>query len=359
LIRPDQDQSPVAGDVAGPGCIAWVLLLVVGFGCALLIVVLSAAAGWTEGQHRADQTAVATQVIFVREQLERIPTDVANRNQILLATRIAALATLTPAVPVVPQLQTTATALYWNSQITATPVIPPTVAPTVAPMETQSAPTDAPVLPGGTVVYDLAALLAEAQMHITFAEYEEAREALDAIIRIDSTYQQSTVRGLMSLALIAQANQFYRSPSDTDLAEAMRLTDLAEQYGPIGDLDYERLIADYYLDIQRVIALGNHADAIRLLNTVRSYQTIYRGGLVNFNELLFNEYVVYGDTFNLGSDPCQAAAQYNLALSLYTNAVVQQKRDDAQTACDLITPTPLWSSDTAYPGGWTTATPAP
>jgi hypothetical protein len=362
----DYDEPPAGG----PGCLMWTLLLFMGAIFSLVIVILAASWGWTEGNRDADVYATATQSEFINIQLQFIATEVIEGNQARLNSRINFLAELTPGVPIVPQLQHTATALYFNTLPTATPTLPPTATPTPELVASQEVVIETPETPaastGNGLTFDLGQMLADAQLHIRFDEYQDAYELLDAIIRIDPDFQRTTVRTWMNQVLVAQAELLYRAPGDTELAEAIRLTDLAEQYGPIDELNYERIIATYYLDIQSAINGSNHALAISLLNTViYTYQETYKGQ--NLRTLLFNEYVAYGDAWGFGNDHCKAVAQYDLALGLFADDNLRAKRDVSQTTCELAptipigaTPVPANGEDPSsytYPGLPPTAAP--
>lgn len=331
----------------GPGCWVWGFLVLGGVVVSIVIVILAGAAGWTEGHRVANTHATATQAEFIQEQLRRIPTDVAAGNQYNLGVRLNFLATLTPAVPQIHQLQMTGTALYFQSLPTETPrpseTVMPTGAPTGAPptgTPSEQPPPDATAASSPTpgLAYDLAGLLDEARLALRLNDFQEAYEILDIIIRVDDQYERATVRGLMSEALRKLAANLFRSNSDADLAEAIHLTDMAEQYGPIDELSYERLIAGLYLDIRRAIGAGNHALSISLLNNIIvNYQATYKN--VDFRQMLFNEYIAYGDAWGFGLEYCQAAAQYTLALNWFSDPVVTQKRDTAQELCERP-PTP-------------------
>ena len=335
-----EDQYPLG--VSGPGCLTWLFLGILGIIFAIVIVILAGTAGWAKGQRNADETATAVQATEIQQQIEHIATEVAGDDTVYapirVATRLAFLETLTPGVPAVPELRLTATAFYLNSQPTETPTPTATEEVTSTAEQTPEATEEAVYVPNPDGSYDLDAMLDAAQLHIRFGEYEDAYETLDAIIRIDPDFQPTTIRALMSEVLTTQASQLYRTANDTDLAEAIRLTDLAEEYGSIGELDYERAVAVLYLDIQRTVQTGAHAVAINLLTTMLTrYQAEYR--TANFRQMLFNEYVIYGDAFALEGNYCQAVVQYGLALSVFNNEAVSTKRDDAQFQCDNPTPT--------------------
>ncbi|MCL4255717.1 MAG: hypothetical protein KJ043_18310, partial [Anaerolineae bacterium] len=205
---------------------------------------------------------------------------------------------------------------------------------TLAVVQAQPSPTPqaVPTL-NSTGGFDLPALLATARQQIDFGQLAEAYNTLDIIIRVDENYERDSVRGLMNLVLTRQANPLYAS-LDT-LAEAIRLTDLAEDYGDIGELNYERLIAGLYLNVVSASGSGNHGIAIRRIQDILQYQSTYKG--INLTELLFNEYVAYGDALVAGYQACQAVSQYQQALSLFYNASVDSKRSIAQAQCTAST----------------------
>lgn len=372
----DSDDPMPEGDVRGPGCLIWAIMIPLILLLGVIIVVMAGAAGWTEGQKVANTDATATQAEFINETLRRIPTDVFLQNDYNFQLRLNALAQMTPAVPQVPELQITATALiqqqvinmqltqlpqdfinndrarieqrlaYLNQfmpnspellayQATATAYInlfTPTA--TLAVVQAQPSPTPqaVPTL-NSTGGFDLPALLATARQQIDFGQLAEAYNTLDIIIRVDENYERDSVRGLMNLVLTRQANPLYAS-LDT-LAEAIRLTDLAEDYGDIGELNYERLIAGLYLNVVSASGSGNHGIAIRRIQDILQYQSTYKG--INLTELLFNEYVAYGDALVAGYQACQAVSQYQQALSLFYNASADSKRSIAQAQCTAST----------------------
>jgi tetratricopeptide (TPR) repeat protein len=334
FLRPPYNEGD-NDDSTGPGCLVWGLVGTITLGVALAIVALAGAAGWTAGQQVADGNASATQSALIQQQLARIPTDVADGNQYNLALRINYLATLTPAVQGVPELQQTATALYFDGQPTET--LPPTATPPpVVEAEITEEVVEIVITPGHDSGYDLEGLLQSARDHIARGEYAAAYELLDVIERVDSDFQRSTVRGEISQVLTNWAGQLYATTDS--LAEAIRLTTLAEDYGPIGELSYERLIAGMYLDAQRAIGAGDHPTAINHINRIRNYQTTYKG--INLNELLFEELVRYGNAWRMEGQYCQAVTYYNQALGLFNRPAVAAQRDNAQMICEQGTPVP-------------------
>lgn len=338
---------PPDDENAGPGCMVWGLIGLFGLALAVLVVVMAAAAGWTTGQREADRLATATQAVVINEQLARIPTDVADGNEYILRLRLSHLEQYAPNLPQLPALQITATAVYMANLPTVTPT-PTATQPVTATAEVTAVPTqaavDAPpeitaeVSDSGEVQYDLPGLLQRARDQIAIGEYDDAYEVLDAIIRIDDQFQRATVRQLMLDVLTNQAEQLYFS-TDT-LAEAIRLTDIAEQYGDIGSLNFERYMASLYLSAQSALTARNIPLAIEYINEMRTVGQLsdYKGQ--NLNRLLFDAYVDYAQAFEFGSEPCRALVQYNNALNLFDDAGIQARRDNAQTACEQGTPTP-------------------
>ena len=320
----------------GPGCFVWGLMLLFGGSLSVLIVALAGTAGWTMGEREANEITTATVEHRIEQQLIRIPEDVQAGNTYNLQKRIEYLEEVVPNIAVIPQLRSTATAVYLNSLPTITPT------PTLTPTLTATVPASATVEPTATSdatesPYDLEGLLQSARDSMAVGSLEEAYETLDAIERIDPDFQRATVRGLIFDVLTRQANLLFQNTDS--LAEAIRLSDLAETYGDIGDLSYERLLGGYYLDAQRAIGAGDHAAAINTLNVMRSYQTSYKGQ--DLNRLLFNELTDYARLYEFGSDYCQAVVHYNSALTLFVDNGVIALRDNAQTICEQGTPTPV------------------
>ncbi|PJF23564.1 MAG: hypothetical protein CUN56_00275 [Phototrophicales bacterium] len=377
LIEPqNDDDNDDAFTAGGPGCVIWSLVILMLGIISLMIVVMAGAAGWTQGQRVAQRTVSAAELYFVETQYPAIQTDVADLNYELLATRMAFLATRTPGVPQMDVLRATETAVYLNVTATSRSVInqqltlipqnlaegdrpqaeqrlaflatqTPGVAelpalqatatayrtsPTTTPTPLQAAPTPTP--PGG---FDLPTLFTQAQQEFSIGAYADAYNTLDLIRRVDPNFNRTAVEALLHQVLIAQARPLYNVNLSADpsnpgtLAEAIRLTDLAEQYGSIDDLAYERDIATLYLNAITAIDAGNHDVAIRRLQVILTYQSTYKGA--DLNRLLFNEYVAYGDAWALEYNWCQAEQQYQQALTLFSDPSVSGKRNNARDLC--------------------------
>ncbi len=325
----DDDDTPAGG----PGCLVWGVLSLVVVGCAGLTIVLSGIAGWTSGQRAAQINAAATQDAAIVQQLARIPQDIASGNQTLLSARLRYLATITPGVSGLAELAQTATAVYWDALPTATPT--PAAIETTPPTPSPTAPSlAASPVPGGLAL-DLDRLLADAQSAVALRDWSTAIELLDVIAAANPGYQTLTVRDLLGQALRSKALGLFRSGSLGDLAEAIVLTDRAAQFGDVGELAYESYIGSLYLDALNSIGVS-YPTAIAALQMVYRQVPGYR----DVAQLLFSQYLGYGDAWAAQGDFCSAAAQYQGALGVLASAEASAKRDNAQIACAQATLNP-------------------
>ncbi|NWF70149.1 MAG: hypothetical protein HXY40_13775 [Chloroflexi bacterium] len=315
-------------DTGGPGCLTWGFVGALALAFALAIVVLAGAAGWTAGQREAVRSADATRSVEIATQCAAFAGDVATRNPTLLNARYAYLATLTPAVPCLAAIPATATALFLTSQPTVTPTPTATFTPSPTPQFTATA------RPAGSVSYDLAALLDEAQAAMTLSDWPAAIETLDVIIGLNPDFETATVRSLMSRALNSQASLLFRSGQ---LAEAIVLTDRAEEFGPLAaGLNYERYVASLYLDAVRLEGT-NWSVAIQALRELYNVAPDYQ----DVRQRLFNAYVAYGNAFVSQSEYCPAYQQFEAALGVLYDVAVAAQRDNANTICQQATPVGL------------------
>jgi tetratricopeptide (TPR) repeat protein len=326
---PLEDEEPIR---SGPGCFVWGFVGVIIVGIGLAIVLLAGAAGWTSGQRMAQEHATATQNAEINDQLGRIPGDIANGNTVLLDARIKFLATLTPGVPGIADLMQTATTLHLNNQPTSTPEIIAT-----ATLEAAS-PTSEPeiVVPQATGgAFDLDAMLQQSRTAVSTAQYMDAIDLLDAIVAVDSNYERTEVRALMLEALSTQALRLFRSGSS--LAEAVVLTDRAKEFGLPGDseLHYEQYVAALYLTAKSAVGT-NYPVAIQALQEVYNTAPNY----MDVQQLLFDQIVAYGDAWVAQGEYCPAVTQYQNALTIFNNAGIAAKRDNATTVCAQGTAVP-------------------
>ena len=307
-------------------------------GLAALIALASAYAGWNSGIAVARENATATGEADAREQCERIRVDMDAGNQQLLQTRLAYLLMMTPAPPCLGDIVPSATALYQQSQPSVTPPPREAIQPT-ATTPSQAAIAVATIDNGP--VYDLDALLLEAQADIVSQEYQRAVDTLDAIIALDERFQHDRVRELLFAALTSQATALFRSGR---LSEAILTTGRAENYGDVEGLTYERVVAELYLrGLQLKIA--NPGEAVRLLSVI-----VYEHRLRNYmNGQIMTElqgaHRNYGDALAFRGDHCRARDQYEAALALQpassslSRATIMDKRDQSNALCPAPNPT--------------------
>ncbi|MCY4018054.1 MAG: hypothetical protein OXG39_01475 [Chloroflexi bacterium] len=316
----------------GRGCLLWAMVVFVCIMAAALTALAFAYAGWHSGIAVARENATATGEAETREQCERIRADMDAGNQQLLQTRLAYLLMMTPAPSCLSEIIPSATALYQQSQPTAIPQPTEPVQP-VATLPSQAA-TAAATIDNGPV-YDLEALLLEAQADIVSQAYQRAVDTLDAIIAVDESFQRDRVRELLFAALTSQATGLFRSGR---LSEAILTTGRAENYGDVEGLNYERAVAELYLrGLQLKIA--NPGEAVRLLSVI-----VYEHRLGNYlNGQIMTElqgaHQNYGDALAFRGDHCRARDQYEAALALQPavtaigRATVRDKRDKSNALC--------------------------
>jgi hypothetical protein len=327
-------------------------LLLGGFALlALLIVVLASTAGFVSGQREGAGYATATQQSVIIDQINRIPQDVTSRNLALLNARLQFLATLTPGVPEVAQFSLTATALADELRATPTPTASatPTVASTgAAPAPTSTTPESLATLPPESA-FDTEALLAQAQTAVDSGQWQDAIALLDAISGIDADFQTTAVRNLLSRALNSYAALLYNSYAPGNpgrLAEAIVLTDRAEQIGPLADgLAFERNAAQLYLDARRAIGLDP-------FTAIRAFQRLYdQGGQGRYfaeaQQELFNQYVALGDTQAQIGEHCPAVGYYQSALNYLSSGSVSTRLRTSSDICAVATPVPLPGTNSA------------
>lgn len=326
--QPRYSQPDYPDEDGGPGCLVWGVMGVFSLGLAVIVVLLAAFAGWSDGLRVAQGNATATRSADIISQCSFIAQDILSNNTGLVQRRLEDLLVVTPAPDCVSLYVPTATALYINNLPTATPsptsTIPPTA--TLPAAETLAAPPEVTAQTGATLEFDPAPLLLDAQNQIASGDYKSAVASLEAIVAIDANYQKATVDGLLYQALTAEATSLYRTGGN--LAEAILLTNRAEEYGNVGDLNFERSVASLYLDAQAAKNI-NYPIAIQLLSQVKNLAGDYRGT----NGQLFDQYVKYGDTYSLSGDYCNAQRQYDSAWSMQQPGTLQSKRDAATLAC--------------------------
>lgn len=305
---------------------------------AVLIALASAYAGWNSGIAVARENATATVEADTREQCQRIRAELEAGNQQLAQTRLAYLLQLTPTPPCLAEIIPTATALYQQSQPTAIPQPTALVQPTATmPTSVRQAPIAVGTINNGTV-YDLEALLLEAQADIVTQEYRRAINTLDAIIALDESFKQDRVRELLFAALTSQATALFHSGR---LSEAILTTGRAENYGDVAGLNYERSVAELYLRGQQ-LKIANPGETVRLLSII-----VYEYRLGNYlNGQVITELQAahhnYGDALAFRGEHCRARDQYEAALALQptvttiSRGAVMDKRAQANELCPAL-----------------------
>ena len=257
---------------------------------------------------------------------------------------------MSPAPNCLTDLAPAATAAFLLAQPSPTPVptltatlLPPTAIATSAVEPTPIATS--PVEPQITQVsaedkweYDLDALLAEAKGDLEQRNIVAAIDTLEAIVSIDANYQRDVVRSMLLEALTAQALALYRS---FKLSEAIVLTERAEVYGDIGELAFERYVADIFLLGQRY-KTTNPAEAVRRFSEiVYQHNPNYMNGQV-VGELQ-DALRYYADALLLQGDACLALEQYAAALALQpsyspvSRGVLTAKQQEAAQSCGTLT----------------------
>lgn len=336
LIAPDPEPS-------GPGCLLTGLVGLVMLVMALLIVGLSAAAGWTSGQRIAQANATATHQTDIDTQLAQIARDAQSGNAEMYGIRLRFLAQQTPAVPQMAELVLTGTALHVASQPTATPTPELTATPTAAAtLDDTPAASPSPASPDATPdPFNLPGRLANARRAVSAADWPTAIDELDIILRADPNFEAGAARQLMREALNRQALRLYQTGDPSNLAEANALVDRAQQqFGPllIETLAFERDVATLYLNAVSAIGTSDFSRAIRNLEEVRRLAApSYLNG--EPTRQLGRVYAAFADGLLL-SQPCNAVIQYDNALRIANDPQVAGRRATAQNYCDFGTPTP-------------------
>jgi len=355
-MQPTDETTPRKADVfpeeeyedSGPGCLVWGLVWIFGVLVAGAFVVTAGIAGFSEGVDTARSTAAAATQSDILIQCESYQTDLVEGRVELAARRLDVLLQNDPvpecAQPLVQMAteyiadqdinatatqnmvltEVGATEQFVNATATALAITPEATVELTQEVIAQGEPTS---------IYDLPGLLAEAQGYISEGDYSEAIRTLDAMVAIDPNFQPQQVNTLLFNALTARAEFLYISGGS--LAEAIQLTNRAEQYGDIGSLNFERSVAQTYLNASAYLDV-DYAQAIRLLTQVRNLAPNYR----DTARLLNEQYIAYGDAFMLSGDACSAALQYDASLQLAPqNPTVTQKLNDANNQCSgLATP---------------------
>ncbi len=321
----------------GLACLLWGVGIFTGLLIGGAIVLGAVYAGWNTGLATARADATVTAAAYAQQQCERIPADLAAGRLSLAQSRFQNLASRPKPPDCLPQLAPTASAVFLLAAASPTPA--PTYTASASPTAPPATATasEAATLPAGedALAYDLDALLAEAQSAMSLGDYPAAIDTLDAIISLDQEFQRDLARRLFLEALTAEALALFRSGR---LSEAVVMTDRAEEFGNIDQLNHERYIALLYLDGQRYLTT-NPAEAVRKFSSLYyefGLRDYVNGPIVGeLQEALRN----YGMALALQGDHCQAQAQFEAALNLnpplsrINLADLTARRDQSILAC--------------------------
>lgn len=313
-------------------CLLWSLGATIFLFVSGLVVLASAYAGWSSGIVIASANASSTAEAEARQQCARLPEDLATGNLALAGARLESLRSLSPPPVCLSQWSPMATQAWLASLPSPTPTIGAPL-PTATALPTRIAPAIPTIIPNN--VYDLDALLADAQGELAAGDYYAAIDTLDAIISLDPGYQRELTRDLILQALTTQAQTLFENGK---LSEAIVLSERAELYGDIGELTFLREVALMLQNAQLFVS-SNPAEAVRLLRRiVYDFQT---PRLMTFDMVgeLQAALAAYGDWL-LPSDACAAQAQYTAALDLQPlnwnihRDSLTAKRQRATQTCD-------------------------
>ena len=306
--QPSIADTAVAGRRArGGNCLLSFALVI---GCLLacgLTALGGALAGWNSGVELAQATALSAADAEIRQQCAMLPEDLAAGNLALAGARLQSLRIHSPPPDCLIRWSPLATQAWLDSLPSPTP--PPTSAPAIAANATS--PPSAVTLAPLSNAYDLDALLAQAQAELAARDYPAAIDTLDAVISLDADFQRETTRELMLQALTTQARALFEAGK---LPEAIVLSERAEIYGDIGDLNFLREVA-VMLQSARMHRSSNPAQAVSLLRRIVYDLQSPRLMTVDMVGELQAALAAYGDWL-LPSNACAARDQYQAALDL-------------------------------------------
>ena len=343
-VDPDEDEA------GGPGCIIWGIVGMFSVLLAGVLVMASMFAGWNSGISVARVNATITVSSEIQVQCDRMQSDIDEGNTGLLQRRIEVLQAYTPEPDCLTEYIPMATALYIQSLPTETPIPTETSTPTITPSpeatdiaeSTATATVEAIATEASSSLfaYDLDALLAEAETELSTQNYEDAIDTLAAIIAIDENFQRTKIESLYFNALTSEATRLFHTGK---LAEGIIITGRAEEIGAVQGLNYERFIAQLYLDAVR-LKTTNPGESVRLFSRIA-----YEQGLVNYlNGQVMGElqeaYANLGNTLSEIGEYCSARDQYDAALQLQPTVSnilrsdITSKRDSAGQVCSGAAP---------------------
>ncbi len=341
--------QPATDTPGGPGCVAWGLLTVAASACSLIAVLVAGLGGYLTGQTEVETLLDGTKQAQINQYLSDVPTRVAEGNTAYIEGYIDWFGELTPAPTELAGLVATGTQLAQDIQPTATATATATIPVTeTLPPTAAATSTTAPTLASASAaddadapLFDAAALFQEAEAQIADGELDEAVKTLVAVQGVDPTFRPQEVQDLIFQTLRRQAEQLLRSGDPATLSVGIVKANEAERYGNIGELSYERYIAELYINAQSNEATNPQA-------AIEGYGTIYTQApsYLDVRSKLYNLRVELGDAYLVSLDYCPAVTQYQAALQLVNAPEIETKLQTAEASCT----DPSVVGDTVAPG---------
>lgn len=203
---------------------------------------------------------------------------------------------------------------YGARSLLATAIVAQTPTPTPPPTPTPQR------------LVDKEALFRAAQQAIEAQDWDAAIVQLEQLQSIDPNWQRSDVEALLYRALLTRGLRRIRS---TEIEAGLFDLDRAARIQPLPEnvLGEKRLAAAYQ---DALYYFGADWDrAIEKLGALYQAAPSYR----DVGSKLLEAYVRAGDALSAAGAWCQAVEKYNGALALAANALVEQKRVDAEARC--------------------------
>lgn len=293
----------------------WGLMVIAGVLAIVLVALLSGWSGYNAGidlrkeaQATQDASAIETQYDLALQEIEQ--------GQYFRARqRLEYIIEHNPSYPGVTD-KLAEVLLLLNA--TATPTIVPTATITPTPDTSQ--------------IEEIERLYNQAQQQLANDEWNNAIETLLLMRKIDSGYEMVAVDGMLFIALRNRGIQ--KISIDGELEEGLYDLGLAAKFGP---LDTE---AEGYLTWAKLYVTGasfwelDWSQVIFYFSQVAPQYPSLRDGSgwtakERYRLALFN----FGNTLLGEGDPCQAAEQYELSLSLGYDAQVEEALNQANKEC--------------------------
>lgn len=308
VVPPDESSSKPAGKPGNP----WTKMTLAGLLVLILIGAISAYAGYSSGITRRQQAEQAQYKSVAAEQFDLALQDIEVGRFQKARERLERVAQLDPTYPNLTEKLAEVLAL-----------INATATPTLAPLPTLAPTADVSGVEG---------LLSQAQQLMFNGDWVGAIETLLNLRKEDPAYKAVEIDGYLFLALRNRGLE--KISRQADLEGGLYDLTLASRFGPLDneaqgyiswtslyitgasfwELDWAKVV-EYFSQVG--LALPGLRDRSGLTASER-----YRLGLKG-----------YGVTLANAGDPCAAAEQLQLSLSIAYDAEVEQLMNEAYTAC--------------------------